>query len=637
MMSKATAVFLVIAAALLNGCSNQSTSGGEFESQLLEALGKVGLTRDALIEPKVPYPVSPKARLALVDQVMQDPPSMIPISRRAIDLDPNLGRGAYLSGLLRLLGQNAAPADATKSDSYTIDSLIPLLSGSDRATVTDPPPQWETTNPAAIAVRTLLFEADQARKAWERSGGTPTPAELTAIQAHIQGSLTDRGTNPDPHRLLTDAYHSVGERQDLGALTSAAVRLLSAVERNLEALRQAKPDEVTGEWQTPMGRIKVTGTGDDAHAGAYLLLIDLGGNDTYQDVARSVDPANVSIVIDLSGDDAVTWDKAQGPGAGLLGMGAWLDLAGNDRYQGQHMGLGVGLLGTGLFWDAGGNDTYHAQALSQGVGQYGVGAFLDDHGNDHYRAALHAQGYGGPGGIGMLIDQEGNDVYACDDVFPDSNTKRAARHLETRYLSMCQGYGFGLREDISGGIGLLMDRNGNDSYVSDIFGQGAAYWFGFGALIDAQGDDRYQAYEHAQGEGLHLSAGLLADWGGNDDYSGHEHVQGVGMDRSAGLLYENSGDDSYHAHRESQGAGLKSLGVGLLIEKTGHDSYQAMTDSQGYSGRPEPGFPDNEWPTGILLDLAGENHFDIPYADQVDAHGRIQNNQGIAIDYGKKP
>lgn len=636
-MTKATAVFLIIAVAFLNGCSNQTAPGEEFESQILEALGKVGLTRDALIEPKVPYPVSTKARLTLVDQIMHDPPSMIPLSRQAIDLDPNRGRGAYLNGLLRLLKLNVAQIDATETPSYPIDTLIPLLSDSDRAAIPDPPSQWATTNPAAIALRALIFEADQARKAWERSGGTPTPEELSAIQAHIQGSLTDRGTSPDPHRLLIEAYHNVGERQNLDALASAAVWLLSAVEHSLGALRQAKPDEITGEWQTPMGRIKVTGTGDDTHTGAYLLLIDLGGNDTYQDVARPVSPADVSIVIDLYGDDTVKWDKVQGPGAGLLGTGVWLDLAGNDQYQGQQLGLGVGLLGTGLFWDAGGNDTYHAQALTQGVGQYGIGAFFDDHGDDHYRAALHAQGYGGPGGIGMLIDQEGNDVYACDNVFPDPNTKRATRHLETRYLSMCQGYGFGLRADISGGIGLLMDRNGNDSYVSDIFAQGAAYWFGFGALIDAQGDDRYQAYEHAQGDGLHLSAGLLADWGGNDSYSGHEHVQGVGMDRSVGILYEDAGDDSYSARRESQGAGLKSLGVGLLIEKTGNDSYRALTDAQGYSGRPEPGFPDNEWPAGILLDLAGENSFDLPYADNVDRKGRVQNKQGIAIDYGKTP
>ena len=156
-------------------------------------------------------------------------------------------------------------------------------------------------------------------------------------------------------------------------------------------------------------------------------------------------------------------------------------------------------------------------------------------------------------------------------------------------------------------------------------------------LVEGAGNDHYEAYEHAQGEGLHLSAGLLADWGGNDTYTGYEHVQGVGIDRSAGILYEATGNDVYQSRRESQGAGLKSLGVGLLVDLAGDDSYKALSESQGYSGGPEPGFPENEWPTGILLELGGENSFDLPYADEINSTGRIQNKQGIAIDYGEQP
>jgi hypothetical protein len=91
------------------------------------------------------------------------------------------------------------------------------------------------------------------------------------------------------------------------------------------------------------------------------------------------------------------------------------------------------------------------------------------------------------------------------------------------------------------------------------------------------------------------------------------------------------------SHARNPKRHLKSLGVGLLVENAGNDSYRALTDSQGYSGRPEPGFPDSEWPTGILLDLSGTNSFDLPYADDVDSTGRIQNKQGIAISYGDKP
>jgi hypothetical protein len=622
---------------LLAACNRESDRGSSFEPQLLDALEKIGLGRDTLVEPKVPYPVSTRARLPLVDKAMSDPPFMVGLSRQLLDQDSAESRGAYLIHLLHLLELKAAEPEAAAYAAVSMDMVVGQIQEVYGVIPETPPPNWLAETAPATALRLLIFEIIVAHKAWLDSGGNPTPEELSAIQQHIATTLMSRDTDPDPHRLLLDAYHSVGARQNLKALASAPVRLLAAIERSLPALQQAGPTELTGEWLTPMGKIKVAGTGDDTHTSEFALLIDPGGNDTYRDVAAAIEPGRISVVIDLAGDDTVNWDKVQGPGAGLLGIGLWLDLAGNDHYSGHNMGVGVGLLGAGLFWDTAGNDTYDAGTLSQGVGQYGLGILFDDHGNDHYTATLEAQGYGGPAGFGMLIDLEGDDTYACKDVFPDPTPKRAARHHEVHYLSMCQGYGFGLRENISGGVGLLMDRKGNDSYISDIFAQGAAYWFGLGMLVEGAGDDHYEAFEHAQGEGLHLSAGLLADWAGNDSYSGYEHVQGVGMDRAAGILYDNAGNDVYQSHRESQGAGLKSLGVGLLVDNAGNDTYTALTDSQGYSGRPEPGFPDSEWPTGILLDLGGTNIFDQPYADDVDSTGRIQNKQGIAINYGNKP
>ena len=109
------------------------------------------------------------------------------------------------------------------------------------------------------------------------------------------------------------------------------------------------------------------------------------------------------------------------------------------------------------------------------------------------------------------------------------------------------------------------------------------------------------------------------------------------MDRSAGILFEAAGNDTYQSNRESQGTGLKSLGVGLLVDDAGNDVYKAIKDAQGFAGDTEEGFPPDEKATGILLDLGGSNIFDIPFAEDVNSNGRIQNGQGIAIDYGKQP
>ena len=61
------------------------------------------------------------------------------------------------------------------------------------------------------------------------------------------------------------------------------------------------------DWDTPLGKIAVAGTGSDTHSGTYLLLIDLGGNDRYEDVGRPLGARGVSLVLDLAGNDTVRW------------------------------------------------------------------------------------------------------------------------------------------------------------------------------------------------------------------------------------------------------------------------------------------------------------------------------------------
>jgi hypothetical protein len=638
-MRTLTLLFFLALSCVLQGCSKQHTEPAAvaFEPELLDALGKLGLDREILVQPKVPYPLSQQARLGLVDMAMTDPPSMVGLSRQLLDEKPGAARGAYTGRLLELLGLDITLPGELAFTAKPMDAVRTQLHKSDSIPETDPPNSWSAEDDSAMSLRVLMYEAALAGRAWKQAGGSPSGEDLLPIQEHIATTLTSYGKDLAPHRLLLDNFHRTGARQNLDTLASGLVRAIAAVEHSLPALQLAAPDSIAGEWLTPMGKIKVAGTGDDTHTGDFLLLIDLGGNDTYHNVAQKIEPGNVSIIIDLAGNDTIQWDGARGPGAGLLGVSLWIDMAGDDHYRGDNMGLGVGLLGAGLLWDAQGNDIYSSRTLAQGVGQYGIGILFDDSGNDLYRSTLNAQGYGGPGGIGMLVDHEGNDSYSCDGVFPDPVEQRAARHRSIHYLNLCQGYGFGLRPKISGGIGLLLDHKGNDSYISDIMGQGAAYWFGLGMLVEGAGNDNYEAFEHGQGEGLHLAAGLLADWGGNDTYKGAEHVQGVGMDRSAGILYEFAGNDSYQSKLESQGAGLKSLGVGLLVDEIGDDTYRAMKDAQGYAGNPGEGFPPEEKATGILLDLGGSDRFDMPYAEGVNSNGRIQNRQGIAIDYGKQP
>jgi hypothetical protein len=628
-----TLVFLL---AFLAACDQQEVNTGSFEPQLLEALALVEQDRTAIILPKVPYPVSTPARLSLVDKSLGDPPSMVGLSRNLLAINGEDFRGTYTARLLELLDLDISGTDFSAPPPRSVAAVQHQLGKNDASIAPTEalPAGWASDDAFVSALRTLVYEAVMARRAWEDASGNPTGAEVSTVQGLVVDTLEYRGKNPNKYRPLDNSYHAIGARQKLDGLARALVNLLAVVEYSLPALRQSS-SIAEGEWLTPLGKVKVAGAGDDRHSGEYLLLVDPGGNDNYENVAAPLGPGSVSIIIDLAGNDSVRWDRSAGPGSGLLGLGIWVDLAGDDHYAGGSLGLGAGMFGAGLLWDVAGNDIYDAHALSQGVGQYGIGILFDDSGNDQYRSVINSQGYGGSGGIGVLVDRAGNDDYSCGGVIPDMVQKRIDRHRSVHYLSLCQGYGFGLRPDISGGVGLLLDHEGNDNYKADLFGQGAAYWYGLGLLVEGAGDDQYEAFEHVQGEGLHLSAGLLSDWGGNDHYSGYEHAQGVGKDRGAGVLFDAAGNDVYQAFRESQGAGLTSYGVGILVDAHGDDQYKAKIDSQGYSGRPEQGFPDKEWPTGILLDLKGTDTFDQPYTEEVTSVGRVQNKQGVAIDYEK--
>ena len=622
-----------------------------YKQGIKQALNAVGLEEDALSVPKLGgRQIALPGRLGIVDSAMHDPLSMIVLSRKLSQTNPATSPAAYFSQQLGLYGLTIQPP---VSDELALPTarelwgqLVRFSSKGDKPTK-KMPEEWnhldDPNAPLFRALRQLLYAEIKAEEAYRAAGFQPLHEEWQAIRAHLTGVIRDKEpTSGDKRWLTPKTYHQMGARIDLSRMASALLQLQAAVERAMPDLQlaatAASPVQLPIMWDTPLGRVKLAGTGPDRHEGDYLLLIDLGGNDVYENVGADVtrlenSRKHVSVVIDISGDDKVSWTKTPGSGAGVMGLAVWADMAGNDHYEGGNVGLGAGLFGAGLFWDASGDDRYMAGSLAQGAGGYGLGLFIDGAGADTYKGALAGQGFGSSGGIGILVDVEGNDSYSCGEVVRDQDEGRNLRHDVVHYLSMCQGFGFGLRPEASGGVGALIDLNGNDSYRADIFAQGSAYWFGLGMLVDRSGDDRYDCFEHCQGEGVHLAAGILADFAGNDEYVGYEHAQGTGIDRAAGVLYDAAGDDRYRAHLDSQGAGLKPYGVGILIDETGNDRYESVMSSQGYAATASgsEGFPEGQWPVGILLDRDGKNTFLQPSIPPAVSQGRIQNLHGIAV------
>ena len=384
--------------------------------------------------------------------------------------------------------------------------------------------------------------------------------------------------------------------------------------------------------ETPLGTVCLYGPGNDTIRRGGCLVIDFGGKDRIRCPAGAIHEksVHVSLYLDIAGNDQYFHDIGPAFGAGILGTGVLVDMQGNDTYTSGHISQGTGVIGTGIQVDLGGNDYYSARSMSQGSAGYGVGILIDGSGDDRYESGFISQGFGAPGGTGILWDQAGDDFYRAGGLVKDD--LRDPSH----YLSMSQGFGMGLRLDMdypprfsqSGGVGLLADFEGNDHYIVDVFGQGAAYYFGAGILFDAHGQDTYHGFNYTQGAGMHSAFGTIIDIFGDDRYQSDHHSGGMGLDRSAGILFDIDGNDRHEHQSDCMGSGVKPFGLGIMIDHQGNDEYQCST---GLGNAREPRFWPSQWPTGLFFDRRGRDTFS--FNDKgLNGSIRLKGRRGIGVD-----
>jgi hypothetical protein len=242
-------------------------------------------------------------------------------------------------------------------------------------------------------------------------------------------------------------------------------------------------------------------------------------------------------------------------------------------------------------------------------------------------------GFGGPGGIGILADRSGNDEYESE---PEAaKAGRADYHSDHKVaVSNAQGVGSGRRGDGSdghawaGGLGALLDVDGNDTYTAGNFSQGLGYWYGTGLLWDGAGDDKYASVYFTQGSGAHFAVGALIDESGNDVHTlGHNAgaAYGFGWDVVNALLLDRGrGNDRYEAKIISTGLG-QVRSNGLFLDEGGDDVYVLDVGTTGFGDvdqRPEyaaPGrsttFPFHLGQVGLFLDLGGKDTYQRRAAD----------------------
>ncbi|MBX3097253.1 MAG: hypothetical protein KF812_10355 [Fimbriimonadaceae bacterium] len=301
-----------------------------------------------------------------------------------------------------------------------------------------------------------------------------------------------------------------------------------------------------------------------------------------------------------------------GPGCAVYGYVFGTDVKGDDLYRSQKPSMGSASFGIAYIRDLEGNDTYDAYADSQGFARVGFGILEDNAGSDKYFGFQQVQGCGLTLGVGALIDRGGDDTYDANDEVIDFPSPQTTEHN----VSMAQGAGNGVRRDylggdsLAGGVGLLYDVNGNDIYKCGVFGQGVGYWMSAGMLWDSGGNDRYTGQWYVQGAAAHFAVGALEDGNGRDTYTALLNMaQGAGHDFSLGVLVDWAGSDSYTAPNLSLGAG-NANGIGIMVDGEGDDTYNSRGTTLGtVTESPLGTLREQAISLGVFLDLGGTDQF----------------------------
>jgi hypothetical protein len=173
------------------------------------------------------------------------------------------------------------------------------------------------------------------------------------------------------------------------------------------------------------------------------------------------------------------------------------------------------------------------------------------------------------------------------------------------------------------GLGLLWDGDGRNQYSGTWLAHGAAL-MGAGVLVDASragtAGSQMEATGHAQAFALDGLALLMAG-GGDDAMTALTHAQGSAGPLGAAWLINTAGNDRY------------VLGNARLVQASSQlpERNASMGQGAGRGWRGRDGAPDTPGGVGILVDLAGDDH----YTAQVFAQGvGFQQGMGVLVDAG---
>jgi len=561
----------------------------------------------------------PRARaLPLVSALFDKPWSLPEVTAALADTTrcdrPALAVGRFAA---HALGTEPPPPEGTgrqtiASAYHALQAIDYHLRGGDRFVqlaiapiVGEPPGPGGQVPPGELSDDGEVVEEDQGTVAI-REARAALAVDALALLATAERTPMPEGDDADRARRVADSSDKI----DWTMMARAAALVDLDFEITVDWSKEeadALPAQLAGavegsvlaaSYLPPVGWAVVGGPGANRYDMSVISAVfDPGGDDRYEWPRDAVGSRGI---LALEGDDNYVSRGAVGPGGALLGVGIIRDFKGNDRYEGTTLSSGAAMLGVGVVIDSEGDDIHHSRAFSQGAAIVGVGVLVDGGGSDRYEGEILCQGVGGPRGAGALIDRSGNDLYLAHGA-------PSAYGTPATFRSFSQGVGYGVRRDLPGGIGLLVDDAGDDRYEGGEFSQGGGYFLSLGALVDRSGRDLYRGDRYAQGFAAHQAFGALIDHEGDDMYWSRTAAgQGAAWDESVAMLIDRTGNDRYRADGLSQGAAAQQA-IGVLVDLDGDDTFDAVGASvQGAGGSNEYRFADcNCYSLGVLLKRGG--------------------------------
>ena len=567
-------------------------------------------------------------------------------------------RLAWVDGLLR--DQLNSPVEAERLSWRTHQSLHDEVHGLSRvlrevATRLDaepyqPPPRglfWPGHEPGLLLSNT----SDAIHQAFERAMALIDAQQLQLLREKLYEVTTDNIKTKGAFTVDRDLGRQISdilERMNRTALHEAATHIAVLSDpRVLALLSRIEFDETPAPIETSAGKIGIFGREptiiDLNQMADYCMVVDLGGDDQYIGGATTADRP-VMVIIDLGGNDTYKATQPGVQGGAMLGVSVVIDVEGDDTYDALDIAQGSCVGGVGMLIDMGGNDSYRARRRAQGSAFFGIAVLVDRNGGDRYHAALWAQGFGGTYGFGLLDDLHGDDHYYAGGLYKDAYDDTPG------YAGWSQGVGAGPRAVANGGIGMLLDGDGDDVYECDYFSHGGGYWFAIGIARDFAGNDQRLGSTRLAWDGnqreekvflrwgigwqAHYALGFTFDDAGDDTYGGDIVGLGFSWDIGVAGLFDFGGDDDYQVASVAQGQGAQAA-MGILFDVGGDDTFagsQLGTASPSISYHPLPQCGGN---FGFGVNYEGDD----TYGDkaQSDVYLEVASPRGFLIDRASVP